>query len=316
MSNAAGTEILAATIAQRHYIDGESKSEIADSLGLSRFKVARLLELSVREGIIRFHISTPDAFNPELSEAIRKKFGLRRAVVINVSDEELDASSLRQQLGKAAASVLGETVTEKDILGIGWGRTLNAMAGELTDIACCPVVQMGGMAGSLHGNSLDLVRQVSLAGGGKAYPLFVPLIVPEAATATSLRGQPEVRAAFELFDSITVAAVAIGSWSPPDSQMMEAVAKADQMALLSKGVCAEVLATPIKEDGSVVTDLDSRTIALSIEQLRQIREVILVAGGSSKVRAIKAVMAAGVGTTLVTDSVVAQKLLHSDSGHV
>lgn len=309
MSTTTGTAILAATIAQRHYIDGESKSDIADSLGISRFKVARLLELSVREGIIRFQISTPDAFNPELSEAIRKQFGLRRAVVIDVSKEQLAPEILRQRLGAAAASVLSETVTEKDILGIGWGRTLNAMAGELTDIARCPVVQMGGMAGSLHGNSLDLVRQVILAGGGEAYPLFVPLILPDAATASTLRGQPEVRAAFSLFDSITVATVAIGSWSPPDSQMMEAVAESDQKSLLAKGVCAEVLATPIMEDGTAVPDLDSRTIALGIDQLRQIREVILVAGGPSKARAIKAVMAAGVGTTLVTDSVVAKELL-------
>lgn len=309
MSTTVGTAILAATIAQRHYIDGESKSDIAENLGMSRFKVARLLELSVREGIIRFQISTPDAFNPELSEAIRKQFGLRRAVIIDVPKDQLAPEALRQRLGAAAASVLSETVTEKDILGIGWGRTLNAMAGELTDIACCPVVQMGGMAGSLHGNSLDLVRQVTLAGGGEAYPLFVPLIVPDAATASSLKRQPEVQAAFELFDSITVATVAIGSWSPLDSQMMEAVAESDQKALLSKGVCAEVLATPIKEDGTAVLDLDSRTIALSIDQLRRIREVILVAGGPSKARAIKAVMAAGVGTTLVTDSFVARKLL-------
>lgn len=54
-------------------------------------------------------------------------------------------------------------------------------------------------------------------------------------------------------------------------------------------------ATLIKGDGSVVPDLDSRTIALSLNQLRNIHELILVAGGLSKTRAIKAVMAAGLG---------------------
>jgi DNA-binding transcriptional regulator LsrR (DeoR family) len=309
MAISTGTAILAATIAQRHYIDGESKSDIADSLGMSRFKVARLLDMSVREGIIRFQVVTPDSFDPVLSEALRKKFSLRRAVVVNVSQDQLAPTILRQRLGSAAASVLSETVTEKDVLGIGWGRTLSAMAGELTDLACCPVVQMGGMAGSVNENSLELIRQISNTGGGKAYPLFVPLLLPDATTAASLHNQPGVAAAFDLFDSITVAAVAIGSWSPPDSQMLETIPEQDRKSLLKNGVSAEVLSTLIRDDGSIVTDLDSRTIALSLEQMRNINELILVAGGPSKTKAIKAVMAAGLGTTLVTDSVVASELL-------
>lgn len=309
MTVSVGTAILAATVAQRHYVDGESKSDIADSLGISRFRVARLLELSVREGIIRFQISTPDSFNPLLSEALRKKFGLRRAVVVDVSEEQAASTALRQRLGSAAAAVLSETVTEKDVLGIGWGRTLSAMAGELLDLARCPVVQMGGMAGSLQENSLELVRQISNKGGGEAYPLFVPLLLPDAATAASLQSQPGVAAASALFSSITVAAVAVGSWSPPDSQMIGAVPDGDRRSLLEKGVCAEVLATLIRDDGSVVADLNSRIIALGLDQLRNIKELILVAGGSSKTKAIKAVMAAGLGTTLVTDSVTARELL-------
>lgn len=309
MALSAGTAILAATIAQRHYVEGESKSDIAESLGISRFKIARLLELSVREGIIRFHISTPNSFNPGLSEALRKKYSLRRAVVVDVPQDQLIPSVLRQRIGSAAASVLSETVTEKDVLGVGWGRTLSAMAGELTDLARCPVVQMGGMAGSVHENSLELIRQISSTGGGKAYPLFVPLLLPNAATAASLHHQPGVAAAFDLFDSITVAAVAVGSWTPPDSQLMETVPQQDRQALLKKGVSAEVLATLLRDDGTIVTDLDSRTIALNIDQLRNINELILVAGGPSKARAIKAVLSAGLGTTLVTDSAAANELL-------
>lgn len=101
---------------------------------------------------------------------------------------------------------------------------------------------------------------------------------------------------------MNVAAVAVGSWTLPDSQLMETVPQQDRKTLLKKGVSAEVLATLIRDDGTIVTDLDSRTIAL-------INEPILVAGGPSKARAIKAVLAAGLGTTLVTDSTVANELL-------
>ena len=36
--------VLSASVARRYYLDGRSKTEIADEFGLSRFKVARLIE--------------------------------------------------------------------------------------------------------------------------------------------------------------------------------------------------------------------------------------------------------------------------------
>ena len=303
-----GAAILAATVARRFYIDGNTKSEIADEMGLSRFKVARLLEQSVREGIVKFEIATPDSFNSELSEIVRKRFGLRRVVVIDVPDEERTPAGIRQAVGRGAAAVLSDLVSETDVLGIGWGRTLSAMSLELTEIARCLVVQMGGMVGSVAENSLELVRKISEVGGGQAYPLFVPLVVQDALTARSLAGQPGVAAAMKLFDSITVAAVAVGSWDPPDSQMMASLPVEEREALVGKGVAAEVLATLIKHDGTVLPDLQDRAMATGIDVLRGIPELVLIAGGESKAEAVHAVINAGLGTTLVTDNSLAELL--------
>jgi DNA-binding transcriptional regulator LsrR (DeoR family) len=304
-----GAAMLAATVARRYYIDGNTKSEIADGMGVSRFKVARLLEQSVREGIVRFEIATPNAFNSELSETVRKRFGLRRVVVIDVPDEEHTPVGIRRAIGRGAAAVLSELVTETDVLGIGWGRTLSAMSLELTEIARCLVVQMGGMVGSINENSLELVRKISAVGGGQAYPLFVPLVVQDAQTAQSLRTQPGVAAAMKLFDSITIAAVAVGSWDPPDSQMMASLPLHERTELSAKGVAAEVLSTLILHDGTILPDLQDRSMATGIDSLRRIPELILIAGGESKAEAVHAVINAGLGTTLITDNSMAELLL-------
>jgi DNA-binding transcriptional regulator LsrR (DeoR family) len=261
----AGSAILAATVARRYYVDGNTKSEIANGMGLSRFKIARLLEQSVREGIIRFEIATPNSFNSELSEILRKRFDLRRVVVIDVPNEERTPVGIRQAVGRGAAAVLSDLVTETDVLGIGWGRTLSAMSLELTEIARCLVVQMGGMVGSVNENSLELVRKISEVGGGQAYPLFVPLIVQDAQTARSLASQPGVAAAMKLFDSIL-------------------------------------------HDGTVLPDLQDRSMATGIQVLRRIPELILIAGGETKAEAVRAVINAGLGTTLVTDNSMAELL--------
>ncbi|GAB3276501.1 sugar-binding domain-containing protein [Sinomonas notoginsengisoli] len=309
MPVSSGEGILAATVAQRYYIDGESKVKIAADLGISRFKVARLLEIAVEEKIVRFTITAPLAQNAELSEMVRKRFGFRQVVVVDAPEDESDPARLRRRVGAAAASVLSELVTDRDVLGIGWGRTMSAMARELTHLAPCPVVQLGGMAGSVSENSLELVRRVSEVGGGRAYPFFVPLVVPDAATAAGLRSQPGVEAAMRLFESITIAAVAVGSWDPPESQMRDALPADLRGQLAKRGVAAEILATLIRKDGSVVTDIDDRTTALGYEGMKRIPELILIAAGATKANAIRAAIRAGLGTTLVTDRSLARALL-------
>ena len=306
----AGEGILAATVAQRFYIDGDSKVQIADDLGISRFRVARLLEIAVAEKIIRFTIAAPLALNMELSEMVRRRFGLRQVLVVDAPEDENDPNRLRRRIGAAAASALSDLVTDDDVLGIGWGRTMSAMATELTHLASCPVVQLGGMAGSVHENSLELVRRVSEVGGGRPYPLFVPLVVQDAATAAALRSQPGVESAMRRFESITVAAVAVGSWDPPESQMRDSLEPAARQALTERGVVAEILATLIRRDGSVVTDIDDRTTALDYEGMKRIPELVLVAGGERKAGAVRAALNAGLGTTLVTDRSLARELLH------
>jgi DNA-binding transcriptional regulator LsrR (DeoR family) len=76
-------------------------------------------------------------------------------------------------------------------------------------------------------------------------------------------------------------------------------------------VRAEVCSTLVADDGHVVSaDLTVRSIAISGDQLRRIPEVIAVAGGRAKTAAIRAVLAGGFVTSLVTDATVATELLH------
>ena len=50
--------VLSATVARRYYLEGASKSDIATELGLSRFKVARLLEGARASGIVRIELES------------------------------------------------------------------------------------------------------------------------------------------------------------------------------------------------------------------------------------------------------------------
>jgi DNA-binding transcriptional regulator LsrR (DeoR family) len=52
--------VTAALVARRFYLDKRSKVQIADELGMTRFKVARLLELARARGIVSITICGPE----------------------------------------------------------------------------------------------------------------------------------------------------------------------------------------------------------------------------------------------------------------
>ena len=51
--------VRAATVARLYFLESKSKSEIADELGINRFKVARILEQAQESGLVRIEISVP-----------------------------------------------------------------------------------------------------------------------------------------------------------------------------------------------------------------------------------------------------------------
>lgn len=300
--------VQAASIARRYFLEGKAKTEIADEFGVSRFKVARILETCLREGIVKIEISIPVALDLDLSDRLRTAYKLHHAMVVTAPDEPEPA--LRAHLGRVAADLLSDTVTDDDVLGVGWGRTLTATADALRSLAPCPVVQMTGVVGSVSENSMELVRRVTAVSGGPSYPIYAPLIVSDPGTAAALRRQPAIHAATARFEHITKAAIAVGSWDPPNSQLRDALPAAERAELEKLGVRAEICATLLSDDGEPIrTSLAGRSIAVTAAQLRKIPEVVIVAGGRSKIGAVRAVLRGGFATSVVTDVAVARGIL-------
>src|SRR5687768_14755669 len=106
--------VLTASIARRYFLDGRSKIEIAEEFGLSRFKVARLLDAARESGLVRIEIRHPGQIDVDLSAQLRDRYGLQHAVVMDLPDD--DAESLREHVGRAAARLLTEIITPEDVL--------------------------------------------------------------------------------------------------------------------------------------------------------------------------------------------------------
>lgn len=300
--------VQAAAIARRFYFDGKSKMEIGAEYGLSRYKVARILDNCLESGLVRIEINTDAAIDADLSERLRRAYGLRRALVATGSFTDFDG--LRHGLGRVAADLLSEVVTESDVLGVGWGRTLDAMAQHVRDLPACTIVQMSGVVGDVQASSVDLVRQLTSVSRGPQYPIYAPLIMSDQRMKAALARQPGVATAMDLWKRITVAVVAVGSLDLTGSQVYAMLSDQGRAELDSLNVAAELCAIQFDAAGRPVrTNYSGRTLAISYRELSAVDEVIAIAGGHQKVEAIRASLISGVVTSLVTDRETAISLL-------
>jgi DNA-binding transcriptional regulator LsrR (DeoR family) len=184
-----------AAMARLFYLENKSKIEIAEEFGISRFKVARMLENAIRDGLIRLEIHLPAELDADLSDALRTRFDLTHAIVFTSPAQGPGGEGpdpVTHRLGAVAADLLTEIVTEGDVLGLVWGPEIEAMCPELTALPRCTVVQLSGVAPlrPIDVNAVEAVRRTAFVARGIAYPIYAPLLLPDGAAARMLRQQP------------------------------------------------------------------------------------------------------------------------------
>ncbi len=296
---------------RRYYLDGASKSEIATELGVSRFKVARMLERARRDGIVRIDIVPLPDLDLDLADELARLHGIRGAVVVRASGWAGDLELA--QLGRAAAALLGDVLEAGDVLGISWGRTLHALVEQLPRLPACSVVQLVGSVPTiqLEVNSLELVRRLAERATGPVFPLHVPLLVGSAEMADALATDSMASATLAKFDLLTRAVVGIGSWVPGASTIRAALSDADARAVDAAGGVADIASIVLDAEGTEVraAGLPERCIAIREDQLRRVPDVIAIAGGTDKVPAIRAALRSGLVHRLVTDEAAARLLV-------
>lgn len=303
-------QVQAALIAGRFYLEGRSKVEIAEELGLSRFKVARILDDARDLGLVKVSVELPAQVDAALSHEVRTRFGLRRAFVVKTPGA--GSSSPRSALGRVAADLLSELAGPDDVLGFTCSRSVAATTEALTALPPCRVVQL---SGTLAGRNQDIgsvesVRRAADVGGGKAYPIYSPMVLPDAATATSLSRQPSIRPTLDRIGDVTLATVAVGAWQPELSTVWEEVEDDVRAQASEAGAVGEIAARLFDTKGQpLTTPMDERVLALTLEQLQRIPEVVALAHDARRGIAVRAALNAGLASTLVCDDSLARALL-------
>lgn len=288
------------------HIEGKTKVEIAQEREMSRFRVARLLSTARDLGMVKISVELPEEARQDLNATLTARLG----VPVAISASHSDLSHRRDLLARTVSEQIRTRVREGITVGVSWSRTIEAAARHLDHLPACEIVQLVGaqpVAGS--GNSLELIQQFKKLPGVHTVPIWAPLVVNDAATAAGLRNDPQIAEALRRADSLDVAVVAVGGWSPQSSTVYPTLSPADHEAVGEHAVAGECSGRLFDAEGrDVRTALDDRVVAVSLDQLRRTPTVIACGFGRGPAPAIRAAVRGGFADVLVLDPQCASAL--------
>lgn len=314
------TPILAAQVARLFFDRQMSKVEIAARLGISRFRVARLIDGALADGLVRIEFRDIPADDRGLASAIEARFGLDLCAVAAVPDDEATGSQALVRVARLAGAVLDGLIAPGDVIGIAWGSTLAAVVREIPSrtVGDLEVVQLAGSSARLgrERDSGELARVLADRLGAVHHAIYAPAFVETAELRRALQREPEVADAVGRFGALTLAVVGIGAMAaddggPASSLLRSGVLDDRTVARLSAlGAVGDLVVHPFDTRGRfVAADLAERAVAVGVEELRRVRRVVAVASGVRKAEAIRGAMATGLVRILVTDGPTARAIL-------
>ena len=231
-----------------YYELGETQGAIAEQLGVTRPQVSRLLKRARAEGIVEIRIIDSTRAESPAGDALRRSYGLDAVALAPTIAGPEDLT--RRMVGRLAAQVLRAAVRDGNVIGIGDGASVSAMADALDEVAgevAATVVPLCGGYWST-GPEREPFRRIAEALGAQPHGLMAPGLVDDAATKRALVAHAGVRTVLDLWERLDVAVVGIGgpAWSSA------AVGRKVARELDHGDAVGEVLVAPFDLDGSFV----------------------------------------------------------------
>ena len=316
VSDALGVDLLM-EVATRYYLRADSQIDIARDLDLDPSTVSRYLKRARDEGIVHVEIRRPQRVEADLGRDIATLYGLSR-VVVAPSAKPTDGRTPDPALASTAARFVEGLLRNRVRLGVSWGRTVAAVVANLRpgSVSHLSVAQLaGGIADPGPGiQGHELVRRVAeLYPESRVHYLHAPAIVDSAATGAALLGDRIIETALAAARASQVALVGIGQMDESATLVSGGhITTVDWQRLLDAGAAGNINTCFFDDEGAAIPDLQRRTIAISLDDLRAIETVVAVAAGATKARAIRGALSTGSIDVLVTDAATAEAVLASD----
>jgi len=294
------------------YNEGMSQLDIGEIMGISRWKVGRIIKDARARGLISIAINHPQIDLTEIEIKLAKKFNLKQAIVVDIT--EYDRVDPLDQLGRAGAQYLTSIMDRHQILGVTWGITVSHVARNLPQIDAkhLKLVQIGGGLGIIEGaDNPALTMMLGQKLGAEAHLIQAPIIVQSKSIRDTLFEETKIRETIEIARKADLLMFGVGLIGPESLLWKSGLLTESDAAKLKKaGAVGAVCGRFFDEQGNrCLHDLTDRTIGLNLNELKMIRHKILISYGPEKLQAVHGALKGNLVDALIIDQDTAGGLL-------
>ena len=295
-----------------YYEENRTQPEISKIMGISRFKVGRLLNQAKKEGVISIRIHDPLGNIGELEIELARKFGLKEAVV--AGNGEILGKSESEQIGMLGAQYLSRVIGEIKILSVAWGATLRHLVENMEKIKAedLTVVTLSGSIGTIGGTDTNmLTMMLSEKLTARSLLLQAPLVVRDQKTRQAFLKEKNIAETLRIAKSADMTLLGIGMANEKGSLYKAGLLRgADYQGMRNHGAVGAICGRFYDINGKpCIADWDNRVIGPNLDELDQMKHKVAIAGGREKKDAIIGALKGHLMDVLITDEHTAQALL-------
>lgn len=297
-------EALMIKTAWYYYIENMTQQRIAELLGISRIRVIKLLEKARQTGVIQFKIREDGASRMRLENELCETYGLKDSFIVPTNPEE---DNVNETIARAAAMYICDRLSDNTFINIGYGDTPGRVLNNLAMMTEKPVTCV-----SLTGGvNYYLPNTNSQTFNARLFLIPAPLLASTAEVARAMRQEASVVEISRMASLASMTVVGIGGMSDGATILKSGImSKNDFLYLQMQGAVGDILSHFVDENGKLLDhDVEDKLISTSLDTLKDLKNVIGVAAGESKLSAIRAVLRGSYLDVLITDEFTAQKLL-------
>jgi central glycolytic genes regulator len=246
-----------------------------------------------------------------LEKQLQSLFHIRKVVVVSGDSDE--SPWVKSELGRACTAKMKELLRGKETIAVTGGTTMAAVADKLTpdladdDLLFVPA--RGGIGEDIQNQANTICSIMAEKTRQKHRVFYVPDQVSEEIYDSFMK-EPMIKEVLEMIRSASMVLHGIGDAITMAERRNTNTETLEKMKL--EKAEGEAFGYYFNEAGEIVHKV--HTVGLQLSDLDRIPNVIAVAGGSSKAKAIRAYMQkAPTSTILITDEGVAKSLLSNQN---
>lgn len=303
---------LSVTVARLYYEAELSQQAIANQLQISRPTVSRLLTYAKEKGYV--HITIADPFSD--IEDVRRQLNVRYQLkdVQLVFAPSATEVQLYDTLGEFAARYIETITKDDDVIGVSWGRTIQAIAKHLRpqETKNIQVVQLkGGISQSkVDTNANETLNTFARAFQTLPHALPLPVVFDNEVTKQVVEKDRHIQAISNLGKRANTAIFTVGTVRPEALLFQLGYLTAAEIELLMAEAVGDICSRFYDAEGAICAPtIDNRTMGIELADLQLKENAILVAGGLRKVQAIDAALKGKYANILLLDYETAKALL-------